>query len=86
MVDTSLFHTWIYVCTDAYQIACTHEFVSYSFIPGISGTICGVLSMQAMLFAIGVGSGPGQLALSGSLNWILKDGLGQLGNNKNTKT
>ena len=51
---------------------------------GISGTICGVLSMQAMLFAIGIGSGPGQLALSGSLNWVLKDGLGQLGKGDET--
>ena len=36
-----------------------------------------VLSMQAMLSAIGVGSG--SIPLAATLNWILKDGLGQLG-------
>ena len=37
----------------------------------------GVLSMQALLSAIGVGSG--SIPLAATLNWILKDGLGQLG-------
>ncbi len=38
----------------------------------------GVLSMQALLSAIGVGSA-GSIPLAATLNWILKDGLGQLG-------
>ena len=37
----------------------------------------GVLSMQALLSAIGIGSG--SIPLAATLNWILKDGLGQLG-------
>lgn len=37
----------------------------------------GVLSMQALLSAIGVGSG--SIPLAATLNWIIKDGLGQLG-------
>ena len=41
------------------------------------GTTCGVLSMQSMLFAIGAGSG--SLPLAATLNWIIKDGLGQFG-------
>eukprot|EP00605_Chrysophyceae_sp_TOSAG23-4_P002546 GSChrysophyteH1.ASY1.ANO1.2811.1 assembled CDS len=41
------------------------------------GTTCGVLSMQSMLFAIGAGSGA--LPLAATLNWIIKDGLGQFG-------
>jgi hypothetical protein len=43
----------------------------------IMGTTCGVLSMQSMLFAIGAGSG--SLPLAATLNWIIKDGLGQFG-------
>jgi hypothetical protein len=37
----------------------------------------GVLSMQALLYAMGLGST--SIPLAATLNWILKDGLGQLG-------
>lgn len=37
----------------------------------------GVLSMQALLYAMGLGSS--SIPLAATLNWILKDGLGQLG-------
>lgn len=37
----------------------------------------GVMSMQAMLSAVGVGSGA--LPMAATLSWVLKDGLGQLG-------
>lgn len=37
----------------------------------------GVLSMQALLHAVGVGAG--SLPLAATLNWVIKDGLGQLG-------
>jgi hypothetical protein len=51
-------------------------------------TAAGVLSMQSLLYAMsigmGVGSGGmdsagGSLALAATLNWVIKDGLGQLG-------
>lgn len=42
-----------------------------------AGTIQGVLSTQALLFAIGLGSG--SVPLAAAVNWVLKDGLGQFG-------
>lgn len=44
----------------------------------VLSTACGVLSMQSMLIAIGVGAS-GSLPLAATLNWVVKDGLGQLG-------
>jgi len=58
-------------------------------------TATGVLSMQALLYAIGLGAGlwcgvvfsdlillivfTGAIPLAATVNWVLKDGLGQLG-------
>ena len=53
------------------------RFATGQVISSILGTTCGVLSMQSMLFAIGVGGG--SLPLAATLNWIIKDGLGQFG-------
>ncbi|OZJ03669.1 hypothetical protein BZG36_03547 [Bifiguratus adelaidae] len=39
--------------------------------------VTGVLSTQSLLLAIGLGAG--SIPLAASLNWIIKDGLGQLG-------
>ena len=36
----------------------------------------GVLSMQALLYAVGVGGAA--VPLAAAINWILKDGLGQV--------
>ena len=43
----------------------------------VFSSACSVLSMQAMLSAIGVGAGA--IPLAATLNWILKDGIGQFG-------
>ena len=53
------------------------DFAIGQFVSTVLGTTCGVLSMQSMLFAIGAGSG--SLPLAATLNWIIKDGLGQFG-------
>ena len=53
------------------------NFAIGQFVSTVMGTTCGVLSMQSMLFAIGVGSG--SMPLAATLNWIIKDGLGQFG-------
>lgn len=45
-------------------------------------TAAGVLSMQALLYALGIGvgaAGMGSAPLAATLNWVIKDGLGQLG-------
>ncbi|KAG2171488.1 hypothetical protein INT43_009149 [Umbelopsis isabellina] len=43
----------------------------------LAGSVTSVLSMQSMLYAIGLGAG--SIPLAASINWIIKDGLGQLG-------
>ena len=53
-------------------------FIQGQMIAMVLSTACGVLSMQSMLFAIGVGAA-GSLPLAATLNWVVKDGLGQLG-------
>lgn len=52
-------------------------FVRGQMIAMTLSTASGVLSMQCMLFAIGLGAG--SLPLAATLNWVIKDGLGQLG-------
>ena len=69
------------------------EFIRWTFLGSISGTVSGgifklvsyrkililavVLSTQALLSALGMGSGA--LPMAASLNWIIKDGLGLFG-------
>jgi hypothetical protein len=43
----------------------------------VFSSACSVLSMQALLCAIGVGAG--SIPLAATLNWIIKDGIGQFG-------
>ncbi|KAK9768492.1 hypothetical protein K7432_000831 [Basidiobolus ranarum] len=52
-------------------------FTSWQFLQNICGSTTGVLSTQSLLFAVGLGSG--SIPLAAALNWIIKDGLGQLG-------
>ena len=57
------------------------SYAAYSFGASIAGSAAMVLSTQTLLLAVGVvGSGSGQASvLAGALNWVLKDGVGQLG-------
>lgn len=43
----------------------------------VLGSMGGVLSTQSLLYAVGIGSG--SIPLAAALNWVIKDGLGQLG-------
>ena len=43
----------------------------------ITGSASGVFSMQALLYAVGLGQGA--IPMAAALNWVIKDGLGQLG-------
>lgn len=52
-------------------------YVQWSILASVTGTVSGVLSMEALLFAMGLGAG--SLPMAAALNWIIKDGLGQLG-------
>ncbi|RKP38847.1 vitamin B6 photo-protection and homoeostasis-domain-containing protein [Dimargaris cristalligena] len=63
-----------------YPHSVTPEYWGYSkwqFIHSVTGSITGVVSTQSMLFAVGLGSG--SIPLAAALNWVIKDGLGQLG-------
>ena len=48
----------------------------WQFVHMASGTATGILSMQALLFAVGAGAGA--VPMAAAVNWILKDGLGQV--------
>lgn len=53
-------------------------YARWQAVAAVSGTACGVLSMQSLLLAIGIGSAS-SLPIAATMNWVLKDGLGQLG-------
>ncbi|KAI9175781.1 hypothetical protein H9P43_006145 [Blastocladiella emersonii ATCC 22665] len=53
------------------------RYTQWSFVHSVAGTVTGVLSMQSLLYAIGLGAG--SIPLAAALNWVIKDGLGQLG-------
>jgi Vitamin B6 photo-protection and homoeostasis len=54
------------------------RFAAFQFLAAILGTVCGVISMQSLFHAVGIGSSSTP-AIAAALNWIIKDGLGQLG-------
>ncbi|KDO26689.1 hypothetical protein SPRG_20489 [Saprolegnia parasitica CBS 223.65] len=63
-----------------YQTSTTHDYLPYAkwqFVGSVAGTACGVLSMQSLLYAIGLQSGA--IPMAAALNWVIKDGLGQFG-------
>ena len=52
-------------------------YVVWSMVGSTASACGGVLSMQALLYAIGLGAG--SIPAAAALNWVIKDGLGQLG-------
>ncbi|KAJ2472911.1 hypothetical protein EV174_005769, partial [Coemansia sp. RSA 2320] len=63
-----------------YRNTVTPEYLHYTkwqFVHNTLGSASGVLATQAMLYAMGLGTGA--LPLSVAINWVLKDGFGQLG-------
>lgn len=56
------------------------RFASCCFIASVAGSASMVLSTQTLLLAIGVvGQETSASVMAGALNWVLKDGIGQLG-------
>lgn len=53
------------------------SYATWTFAGMLFSSAGGVLSTQSLLYAIGVGAGA--VPLAAALNWVLKDGLGQLG-------
>lgn len=52
-------------------------YAKWYFFGAIASTASGVLSMQSLLYAIGLGAG--SIPTAAAVNWVLKDGLGQFG-------
>ncbi|RIA99302.1 vitamin B6 photo-protection and homoeostasis-domain-containing protein [Glomus cerebriforme] len=53
------------------------DFAKWQFFHNVAGSVTGVLSTQSLLYAMGLGAS--SIPLAAALNWIIKDGLGQLG-------
>eukprot|EP00981_Chlorochromonas_danica_P005782 scaffold1190_cov187-Ochromonas_danica.AAC.14 len=53
------------------------DYVTWQMTSALFSSAASILSMQSLLSAIGIGQG--MLPLAATLNWVLKDGLGQLG-------
>ena len=54
------------------------KYVSWQALHHAAGAANGVLASTFLLYAVGLGSA-GAIPAAGALNWVLKDGLGQLG-------
>ncbi len=54
------------------------QFISYCFLGNTFSSAAMVLSTQTLLLAVGVGSASAS-PMAGALNWVMKDGIGQLG-------
>lgn len=54
------------------------SYASYCFLGSIAGSSAMVLSTQALLIAVGVGT-QSAAPMAAALNWVMKDGVGQLG-------
>eukprot|EP00761_Pharyngomonas_kirbyi_P008244 gb/GECH01008255.1/.p1 GENE.gb/GECH01008255.1/~~gb/GECH01008255.1/.p1 ORF type:complete len:539 (+),score=86.91 gb/GECH01008255.1/:1-1617(+) len=63
-----------------YPSSVSDEYIHYAkwqALQHVVGAMSGVLSTQSLLYAVGIGSG--SIPLAAAINWVLKDGLGQLG-------
>jgi Vitamin B6 photo-protection and homoeostasis len=56
---------------------CYKKYALWNTLGSIASATGGVLSMQALLYAVGLGSG--SIPLAAALNWVIKDGIGQIG-------
>lgn len=53
------------------------RYVGWQVVHHAAGSANGVLASTFLLYAVGLGAGA--IPTAGALNWVLKDGLGQLG-------
>jgi hypothetical protein len=72
------------VLPEGYPHSVHENFVAFNvwnFLQSVAGSANGVLATQCLLVGLGMsgGGGHGTIALAATVNWILKDGLGQLG-------
>ncbi|POM68151.1 Hypothetical protein PHPALM_15725 [Phytophthora palmivora] len=78
--------TWLYdVLWDLFlpkdaHVALTKDYFPYAkwtFVGSVASCASSVLSMQSLLYAVGLGAGA--IPTAAAVNWVLKDGLGQFG-------
>lgn len=56
---------------------CLASYVKLQMTASLASSATGVLSTQALLYAMGLGAGA--IPLAAALNWVIKDGVGQIG-------
>ncbi|XP_008797945.2 protein root UVB sensitive 1, chloroplastic [Phoenix dactylifera] len=64
---------------EGYPDSVSSDYLEYSLwrgVQGIASQISGVLSTQALLYAVGLGKGA--IPTAAAVNWVLKDGIGYL--------
>ncbi|XP_072985167.1 protein root UVB sensitive 1, chloroplastic [Typha latifolia] len=64
---------------DGFPHSVSGDYLEYSLwraVQGIASQVSGVLSTQALLYAVGLGKGA--IPTAAAVNWVLKDGLGYL--------
>ncbi|KAL6650499.1 hypothetical protein ACP70R_009424 [Stipagrostis hirtigluma subsp. patula] len=64
---------------DGYPHSVSSDYLQYSLwrgVQGVASQVSGVLSTQALLYAVGLGKGA--IPTAAAVNWVLKDGLGYL--------
>ncbi|XP_078437689.1 root UVB sensitive-like protein (Protein of unknown function, DUF647) [Wolffia australiana] len=64
---------------DGYPASVTSDYLEYSLwrgVQGIASQVSGVLSTQALLYAVGLGKGA--IPTAAAVSWVLKDGIGYL--------
>jgi hypothetical protein len=69
-----------YFLPHGYPATVSPSYLSYAGLTSLAllfSSINGVLSTQSLLYAVGLGAG--SIPLAGALNWVIKDGLGQMG-------
>ena len=76
-------YTASYLLPKGYPATVGPDYMGYSMWCATAGACAsagGVLATQSLLCAVGIGSGGASstLPLAASLNWVLKDGIGQL--------
>lgn len=62
------------------HVSVTRDYFPYAkwfFFSSVVSSAAGVLSMQSLLYAIGLGAG--SIPTAAAVNWVLKDGVGQFG-------
>eukprot|EP01028_Stygiella_incarcerata_P014522 TRINITY_DN9771_c0_g2_i2.p1 TRINITY_DN9771_c0_g2~~TRINITY_DN9771_c0_g2_i2.p1 ORF type:complete len:534 (+),score=122.20 TRINITY_DN9771_c0_g2_i2:97-1698(+) len=65
---------------DEYPFSVSKSYSSYArffFLQQVTGTIAGSISVQALLHAVGLKKGT--IPVAAALNWVVKNGVGQLG-------